>query len=121
VSDGRSPIDCRIVGFQEFAALPEGTLYADWEPCIIGETHIKGATIFHDGKPGDFWYQNFGADIYCQSRGEMPNHERVVVEEIQSRWGLFDYDALFIVYPLAAIELMIERLKRCAEVAHGGD
>ena len=78
----------------------------------MGKTFIKDDTLFDaQGNPFDFFCQDFGADV------DSENLEEVVVQNSISRDGLFDVDQLFIVYPKAGIEFMIEQLKKCLTAA----
>jgi len=49
----------RIVNRDEFMRLPPGTVYAEFEPYVLGEVCVKGETLDHGPDhpypPADFW------------------------------------------------------------------
>ncbi len=80
----------RIVNFHEFCGLPDGTVFSYWEPCIVSGLYRRGSVISGDVGPIDF----FEASLIAVSwNGEFP-----VCDLVESRWGMFDHDQLFLVY-----------------------
>jgi hypothetical protein len=92
----------KIVEFEEFCRLPEGTVFSYWEPCISSGLYRRGAVISFDGGPRDFYETSLKAESY---NGEPP-----VVDLVESRWGLFDYDQKFVVYDKDDIAVIAEGL-----------
>lgn len=92
----------RIVGFEEFCSLPEGTVFSYWEPCITSGLYRRGEVISFDGGPRDFYEASLKAESY--------NGEQPVVDLGESRWGLFDYDQKFVVYDRDDIAVIAEGL-----------
>ena len=92
----------RIVGFEEFCSLPEGTVFSYWEPCQASGLYRRGEVISFDGGPRDFYEASLKAESY---NGEPP-----VVGLIESRWGLFEYDQQFLVYDKDDIAVIAEGL-----------
>ena len=101
----------RIVKLEEFVKLPSGTVFQHWEPCIMDEIQIKKETLKSNN---DFFY----SQITIQP--EMVDEDDMIYKydgfgfrhsEIQSRWGMYDYDQLFLVYDDADVDNMIEMLK----------
>ena len=80
----------RIVGFEEFCGLPEGTVFSYWKPCQTSGLYRRGEVISFDGGPRDFYEASLKAESY--------NGEPLVVDLTESRWGLFEYDQQFVVY-----------------------
>lgn len=92
----------RIVNFHEFCGLPKGTVFSYWEPCIVSGLYRRGSVISYDGGPRDF----FEATLIAASwNGEFP-----VVDLVESRWGEFDYDQLFLVYEPQDIAVIVQGL-----------
>jgi hypothetical protein len=97
----------RIVNFEEFVKLPVGTVYSYWEPEIATGLYRRG-DICHDtnGKPIDFYESNLIAwKYYYGSRDTAP-----FVDLTPGRWGLYDYDQLFVIYEEADIAKIAEGL-----------
>ena len=92
----------RIVGFEEFCSLPNGTVFSYWEPCIVRGLYRRGDVISFDGGARDFFEASLNAESY---NGEMP-----VVDLTESRWGMFDYDQQFVVYDRTDIAVIAEGL-----------
>ena len=57
----------KIVNKTEFYALPEGTLYSDYEPCIFTSLKVKGSTLYSEEKPTDFIYESLIGNIDAES------------------------------------------------------
>lgn len=100
----------KILNWTEFAAMPEGTVFSFWEPCIAEGLHQKGETWLHDGKPGDFWYSDLIASPAPDKDGWATPDGPLEVSDAESRWGMFEYDQLFAVYERADVQHIIERL-----------
>jgi hypothetical protein len=92
----------RIVGFEEFCSLPEGTVFSYWKPCQTSGLYRRGEVISFDGGPRDFYEASLKAE---SCNGEPP-----VVDLIESRWGLFEYDQQFLVYDKDDIAVIAEGL-----------
>lgn len=80
----------RIVGFEEFCSLPEGTVFSYWKPFLTSGLYRRGEVISFDGGPRDF----YEASLLAESRNGKPP----VVDLTESRWAMFDYDQQFAVY-----------------------
>lgn len=80
----------KVMGFEEFAVLPPGTIFSYFEPMVVDGLFRKGDTILHDGKPGDYFEGFLTAQCW---NGEPPT-----VDDIESRWGAFDYSQQYAVY-----------------------
>ena len=92
----------RIVGFEEFCSLPEGTVFSYWSPCVTVGMYRRGAVISFDGGPRDFYETSLQAESI---NGDLP-----VVDLTESRWGMFDYDQMFAVYDKDDIAVIAEGL-----------
>ena len=93
----------KIVGFYEFCSLPAGTVFSYYEPCVITGLYRKGDTIAHDADgPSDFWESSIQAECI--------NGDHPTVDDIESRWALYDRDAEFAVYEPEDIAKMKEML-----------
>ena len=86
----------RILGFGEFCELPDGTVFSYWDPCVATGLYRRGEVISVDGVPRDFFEASLKAESY--------NGEKPVVDLIECRWGMFDYDQQFLVYDKEDIE-----------------
>lgn len=80
----------RLVNFDEFMTLPEGTVYQSYSPHIVGDLCIKSP--FLDSKD-DFM------DAALTPISVMPEDKLCLhLPSGFGRWGLFDKSAQFIVY-----------------------
>lgn len=84
----------RVVDWAQFAALPAGTLFSYWVPCMATGLYVKGDTIYHDGAPRDFFELGLIAAVEVGDGS-------LYVADGESRWGMFDYGQQFVVYGAA--------------------
>jgi hypothetical protein len=105
----------RIVKRQELMTLPPGTLYCDvLQPWIFGTFCVKGDTIQWDGKNADFWERNLDSvDAWhsgemCDRLDEMGADSTVSypVQAAPGRYGLYDDEAMFLVYEPADVNVL---------------
>ena len=115
----------RIVNRAKFLAMPEGTLFAKYKPCVFEEIQIKGASLTND-----YCYQDIIDAIDCSGSGDMMDKLESAENEgvslamnfhSQGRDGCFDNDQLFAVLEHADVEALIERLKQALIEARCGD
>ena len=92
----------RIVGFEEFAALPDGTIFSYYVPARCKGLYRKGDTITCDGKPSDYGEESLVAECW---NGDAPT-----VGEGMVRWGLYDYDLHHAIYEPEDIKILVELL-----------
>ena len=92
----------KIVGLEEFRALPEGAVFAKFQPDVFDDLCIKGETW-----DVDFLYSSLTDDIECDSsteRDELLDLARLEGRSIkmafdqEGRDGCFDDDQLFAVW-----------------------
>lgn len=88
----------RILKFSEFAALPPGAIYSYYKPAICRGLFRKGETILWDGEARDFFESSLVPNCW---NGEPPT-----VDNIVSRWGLYEYDQLFAVFESKDLETL---------------
>jgi hypothetical protein len=108
----------RIVDRKTFLALPCGTLFAKYEPCVFGELAIKEETSaeidfyvqdiipWFEGAHDDGQYFNM---LDRMAAGEQPPP---LDYNIVCRDGYFDEDQLFAVFDRSDTEALIARLQR---------
>jgi hypothetical protein len=103
----------KIVDFFEFAKLPPGTIYMRYEPEIVRGLEKKGATLYRDSnypetgnEPSDFFYSDILPYVMADGEGIHWEHD-----EIPSRWGLFDFDEMFMVLEDEDVKKIIEMLE----------
>lgn len=111
----------KIVNRSTFLAMPPGTVYAKYEPCIFEEMCIKGETLFHDdGRPFDWFYQQIvdAVDAFDSNewsdrleRSRLTGESVPMNFDIESRDGCFEDDQLFAVWEPADITALITRLQ----------
>lgn len=105
----------KIVDRKTFLAMPAGTLFSKYEPCVFGALEIKGDTLENCG---DFGVQQIADAIECYDSGDfglkctmMENGISVGLDlDCQGRDGLFDENQLFAVWEPKDVEALIERL-----------
>lgn len=116
----------RVINRDAFLAMPAGTLFSKYEPCITEGFGIKGRTISHEGRPIDFCEQDLLMPIACVDGNDMAGKleaselsgESVAIDlACQGRDGCFDDDQLFLVWDQEDVQSLIARLQR----ALGGD
>lgn len=111
----------RIVNRETFMALPAGTLYAKYVPCMFESLSIKGDTIYHDGKAIDWFCQQIADAVDAKDSGEWGNlleeseltgKELAMDFECEGRDGCFEDDQLFAVWSRQDVAQLIDRLTR---------
>lgn len=103
--------------------MPAETVYAKYMPSIFEGPHIKGDTIYSEGKAIDWFYQDIGAGAIDASdsgawgalldESHEEGKELVMDYEMQGRDGSFEDDQLFAVLSKKDVAQLIDRLKRC--------
>jgi len=104
----------RIVDYNTFIKLPEGTMYCEYSPCVFGDLKIKDETISNS----DWFYSSlqsnpeFDSDFYGEAcepmkKGEDINPDFNCIE----RDGMFDYDRQFLIYNKGDVQAMINKLQ----------
>lgn len=114
----------KIVNRETFLALPAGTLYATYQPCIFDELMIKGDTSYSPtiNGPIDFWKQELipwfetsrdsGMYIDTLASIEAGGQSPAFDFDYPSRGGLFEEDQLFAVFEKRDVEALIARLNQ---------
>lgn len=104
----------KIVNRETFLAMPEGTLFSKYHPCVFEDLCIKGETW-----DSDFQVQQVVDAIECTGSGDFSNrlHRSEILGEslpmdfnCMGRDGCFDDDQLFAVWERADVEALIVRL-----------
>ncbi len=99
----------KIVDRKEFLAMPAGTLYTEFEPCVANGLAIKHDTL---DNCDDWSYTDLIASSeFCQDLYELNDGKEI---PYSSNWagrdGEFDQDQLFIVYSPADIQAFADTL-----------
>lgn len=112
----------RIVDRKTFLAMPEGTLFSKYQPCVFEDLLIKGESL-----ENDFFYQSISGAIDSNDSGEFVDlldkakSEGVSLAmdfECEGQDGLFDDDQLFAVWERADVEKLIARIQAAFLVAY---
>jgi hypothetical protein len=107
----------KIINRKQFLALPEGVLYAKFNPCIFGDIAIKEESLSND------WYYQDLLELDVNDSGEwadtlfegMEKGTSITMDfDCVSRDGLFDEEQLFAVFEKEDVISLIERLKKVA-------
>ena len=107
----------KIVNLDAFLALPAGTVFSKYEPCVFGDLMIKGASI--EGTK-DFFHQQIadaieadGSDAFFAflDEAEHGGRELAMDFDCQSRDGLFESKQLFAVWSRDDVLALIARLQ----------
>lgn len=107
----------KIVNLEEFVALPPGTLYHEYEPCVTGPLCVKYDTLSRN----EWVVQTVGEikssgshDLFDRLR-EMEDAGASFPIEFDgaSRNGMFPNKGLFLVYETADVRSLIEHLEVC--------
>lgn len=108
----------RILNRKQFLAMPAGTLFAKYEPCVFDALEIKGDTL----PSNDYCYQQIVGAIKCDSSNEWldqledARNEGKSLEmdfECEGRDGCFDEHQLFAVFEGKDVAALIQRLTHC--------
>lgn len=100
----------KVCKWEEFAALPAGTIFSFWNPSTSSGLFVKGMTWKSiDGKPIDFWHWSLLPEP------DEAGHLWKELQNFETRWGAFKFDQLLAVYEAA--DLMA--LRDAAEFAIG--
>lgn len=115
----------KIVNLKKFRALPNGTVFSKYEPCVF-----RGLMIKVDICDSDFFYQNLiceiGAndtyDFFDKCNDKMEQGESVdIYFDCTERDGLYDEDQLFAVYEKKDLDGLISRLQKAKQdLINGG-
>ena len=106
----------KIISRKELVALPAGTVWSYYEPCIFRDLYIKDSEPEPDYP--DFSNSCLIGSVDCVSSGDftdkcdqMEAGESLPVDfESSGREGLFDDKQLFAVYEPADVDILIKRL-----------
>lgn len=105
----------RIVTRKEFLTLPVGTVFAEYEPCIVGDMRIKG----ENAGTNDWFYQEIDLALDCEDSGEivelLDDSEKTGKSipmdfNCQSRDGTFNDTQLYAIYEKQDVKQLIARL-----------
>jgi hypothetical protein len=112
----------RIVDRKTFLAMPAGTVFSKYKPCIFGDLCIKEDTLATD----DFLVQQLVDPIECTGSSDLSfklEGARLLGESLSmdfdclGRDGCFDEEQLFAVWERADVEALIGRLQRSLDEA----
>ena len=100
----------RVVGWKEFATLPEGTIFSYYKPRICEGLYRKCEMICRDKNDGS---EAKGAiDFYqCSLVPECLNGEPPTLDAYEQRWGMFDYSQQFAVFEEEDLSVLRELLE----------
>ena len=115
----------KVITFKEFVLLPKGTIFVEYEPHCLGEISIKHNNCLDGDNVIDYFQSSFliqpgweldkdNIDKNITDKNDLNkfifNHSN-----IQTRWAMFNYDQLYLIYEeedlARMIKLIIEREK----------
>lgn len=106
----------KIVDRKTFLAMPEGTVFSKYQPCVFEEFRIKGETwgndfLYQSLDAGEF--ESSGSDDWMQKldRAEKDGIDLPLVFDGGSRDGCFDDDQLFAVLSESDVLALIEKIR----------
>ena len=125
----------KIVSRAAFLAMPAGTVFSKYEPCVFGELMIKTDTIViaDSASGGDFRYTSVADAIDSYSSSDFSdmlfdaegNGNSMAMDfDIQSRDAEFEPEQLFAVWERADVAGLIVRLQQSLKAGYdiaGGD
>jgi len=97
----------KLVDREELMTMPPGTVYQQWNPCILGELMIKGETITDKADPPKNidWYENpVGAHL------DMNGH-KFVLSNSDCREATFDPELRYLVFDAVEVGNIVARLQ----------
>lgn len=97
----------KTVTARELAEMPEGVIYTYFSPMIAEGLYRKGETLRRDdGSALDFYQSSLLPSCdFCSDPVPL-----MQVAEYEARWGMYDWDAQFLVYEDAEIHRVVEAL-----------
>jgi len=106
----------KIVDRATFLAMPEGTVFAKYKPCVFEEWQIKGET-----GPFDFTCMDlvsFEVHDSADFASKLEESQRLgttipLSDDYFGRDGCFDEDQLFAVLDTEDVKLLIRLLEKC--------
>lgn len=115
-------VNMKIVNLKSFRALPSGTLFLKYEPCVFGELQVKGDTWEYDFLCGEMAAPidaNSSDDYGNKLDDAMENGTSVALDfDCYGRDGCFDDNQLFAVYEKEDMEKLISKLQECMKEAY---
>jgi hypothetical protein len=108
----------RIMNRVQFLAMPENTLFCNYEPCNLGELRIKGATWGND------FLVQYTDTIKCKDSNEffeiltkawIAGESFEMDFDCMGRDAMFDDSQLFAVFDPDDVKQLIERLQQCVK------
>lgn len=121
----------KIVDRTTFLAMPIGTVYSEYEPCVFGPFLIKGETLFRDdGSPCDWFCQQIHDSLDSASSPMFTDMLDRALEtgdsismnfNIEGRDGCYVEDQLFAVWEQQDVAALIERLQEAMQSSTGGE
>jgi hypothetical protein len=118
----------KIVDRQTFLAMPAGTLFSKWQPCVFEDVQIKGVTLFNGERAIDFSLQQIADAVASNDSGEWSDIQCASVDcgssfaldfECESRDGFFDADQMFAIWERADVEGLLARLRLALSEGYG--
>lgn len=103
----------RIVDHKTFLSMPEGTVFAKYQPQVFGDIRVKGQSLH---TAGDFYYwplwEPGGDDEVCDilTDAEKSGAEVAIDTHCEQRDGLFECFQLFAVFSKDDVRAMVESL-----------
>ena len=95
----------KLVRRKELMAMPIGTVYQSFYPCILGELMVKGATW-----DVDWMEQPLGAYVEV-------NDNQLTLDGSEAREALFDDKLRYLVYDAADVEILMAKLRGSRDLA----
>lgn len=98
-------------------AMPPGTVYAEWQPCMIGHICIKDdTTADSNGRHIDWLTTTFGQEFtdptFEQTCDRLEAGEDVTLDpDCYGREGSFAFDQLYVVWSKADLTVMVKQLQ----------
>ena len=80
----------KIVSFEEFVELPEGTIFSYYEPAFCAGLYRKGETIYNAAKAIDYFEESLVPNCWT---GAPPT-----VGDGEGRWGAYELDQEYALY-----------------------
>ena len=118
----------RIVDRKTFLAMPEGTVFAKYDPSIFRELMVKFDSRPASGEMVDFYYASLTDEVDCSGSCERDGIMDLAEQDgvpfalhfnTQCRDGLYDADQLFAVWERDDVEGLIARLQSALVGGYG--
>lgn len=106
----------KIVDLKTFLSYPDGVVFAEYTPCIIGEIEVRGQ-VYHHERLSSCAYTHFGLFDTVDVPEELGDESEIITDQYSRMGPGLNVDQLFAVFDKKDISEIIGRLQRAFDEA----